>query len=105
MKSKKSLNYFQQGDVLVKPTTIPEDAKPLTHRIFREGEHTGHMHAATAEDVVLLEKDGVMFARIPNGTNLTHQEHHTIFLPPGDYQIDAVQEYDHFLEESRAVLD
>jgi hypothetical protein len=99
------LKYFQQGDVLAKPARIPAGAKLLPHRVLREGEHTGHMHSAVAEDVQLFEKDGVMYARVPGGTEVTHQEHNTIFLPAGDYQIDAVQEYDHFAEEARDVMD
>jgi len=38
-------------------------------------------------------------------SELTHQEHNTIEIQPGIYTIDIVQEYDHFLEESRSVLD
>jgi hypothetical protein len=101
----KKPKYFQQGDVLAKPAKIPAGAKKLGHRVFREGEHTGHMHTATAEDAILFEHEGVMFARLPNGTQLTHQEHHTIYLPPGDYRIEAVREYDHFTEEAREVQD
>lgn len=105
MSKKKRVKFFQQGDVLAKPAKIPAGAKKLPHRVLRDGEHTGHMHVATAENVELFEQNGVMFARVPNGTEIIHQEHHTIYLPPGDYQIDAVREYDHFLEESRAVMD
>lgn len=105
-RKKKEPGYLQQGDVLMKPVgSIPAGAKRLPSRVLREGEHTGHKHLATAEDVVLFEVEGVMYARVPSGSPVVHEEHRTVFMPPGDYRIDAVREYDHFAEEIREVMD
>lgn len=85
---------------------IPKNAKKLGHKVLRSGEHTGHHHALTATDAVVFENaDGIRFARIPTGSPLTHQEHHAQVIPAGDYESGACREYDHFLEEARAVMD
>jgi hypothetical protein len=74
-------------------------------RVLREGEATGHMHVATAEDVQLFLHDGTLYMRAPTGTEIVHEEHKAFTVPPGTYRIGAVREYDHFKEESREVWD
>lgn len=41
----------------------------------------------------LFEKDGTLYFRCHNTTVLTHQEHGTIVLPPGDYVNTIQREY------------
>jgi hypothetical protein len=41
----------------------------------------------------------------PNGTTVVHEEHHAVAIPPGDYLIGIVREFDHFAGESRRVID
>ncbi len=84
---------------------IPEGAKRLNHNHLAEGEATGHYHAATAPNVELYEFEGGLMLAAPTGTPVTHQEHHTILVPPGTYDRTIVQEYDHFAEEARDVVD
>lgn len=81
--------------------------KKLNHKRLAEGEVTGHFHAATARDAVLYSDDGVVpsFLEAPSGTEVTHQEHGTISLPPGDYDRSIVLEYDPFEEAAREVAD
>lgn len=38
-------------------------------------------------------RDGILYFRCHNTTALTHQEHGTIILPPGDYQNRIQREY------------
>ncbi len=45
------------------------------------------------------------YLRTFKDTPIEHEEHNTIILPPGDYEIGQVKEYDHFKEEARAVVD
>lgn len=97
--------YWQQGDVLLKPASIPQDAKERFGRVLREGEATGHAHVAVADDVKLFIVDDTLFMSAPSGTTVVHEEHGPIEVPPGDYRIDAVQEFDHFAEEAREVID
>lgn len=107
MRKQNKGDYFQQGDVLIKPVAeIPDGAKPSPKgRVLREGEATGHAHVATADDVDLFIVGERLFMRAPTGTEIVHEEHEAFTVPPGTYEIGAVREYDHFLEESREVAD
>ena len=102
-----TFQWFQQGDVLIKPVAaIPHGAETVGHRVLAEGEATGHMHVAEAEEVRLFVYDGVLYMRVPaGGTRVVHEEHRALDVPPGDYQIGIVREYDHFAEASRPVID
>ncbi len=98
--------WYQQGDVTIRPVdAIPEDAKDAGTRVLAEGEATGHKHLATAEDVRLFLDEGILYMRAPRGTTIVHEEHRTLEIPPGDYQIGIVREYDHFAEEVHPVID
>ncbi len=82
------------------------NGKKLDHKMIALGEATGHHHSATADSASLWELDGgLMVLDAPDGTDVTHQEHNTISLPPGQYDRHIVVEYDHFAEESREVRD
>ena len=94
--------WYQQGDVTIKPVaTIPKGANPLGGRVLAEGEATGHKHLAEAEDVLLFMHAGALYMRVPSGTRIVHEEHNALDVPPGDYQVGKVREYDHFAEESK----
>lgn len=81
------------------------NGKKLDHRKLALGEVTGHFHLAASETASLWDCDGTMVLDAPDGTDVTHQEHHTISLPPGQYERRIVREYDHWAEEAREVLD
>lgn len=89
----------------MKRTTIPKGAKRAKNNHLAEGEATGHFHAATALDAVVYDLPEGLVLAAPSGTPLTHQEHNTILVPPGEYDRSIVQEYDHFTEEARSVVD
>lgn len=105
--SRKSLPNLQQGDVLIRGVArIPEAARPKKGRaILAFGEVTGHCHEAIGDGVEVFERDGVLYLSAPKGCTVQHEEHKAIAVPPGDYQIGIVREYDHFAEEARAVQD
>ena len=79
--------------------------KKLNHKHLAEGEVTGHYHAATARTAALYDDDGQMVLDAPKGTKVTHQEHATVAVPPGQYDRHIVQEFDPFEEEIRSVRD
>jgi len=102
------MTYWQQGDLLIKAVSkIPSEAKKTKALVLIEGEHSGHAHRIQERNkkAVLLILGAVMYLRAYQDTPIEHEEHNTIILPPGDYKIDRVREYDHFLEEVRAVAD
>ena len=69
-----------------------------------EGEVTGHAHRCTGQVAVYGEGDNRLLDA-PTGTQVTHEEHKTIELPPGRYHIHKAVEYDHAAEEARAIRD
>lgn len=86
---------------------IPKAAKRRPNNHLAEGEATGHYHEAVAEDAVVYEiPDTVaLVLDAPSGTQVTHQEHNTIMVPPGVFDRTIVREFDHFAEEARQVVD
>lgn len=84
---------------------IPRGAKRVAHNHLAEGEATGHFHAATSPTASLYELDGGLLLAAPEGTEVTHQEHETVLVPPGSYDRSIVKEYDHFAEEAQNVVD
>ena len=95
-------------------TQLPKDAKRKANNHLAEGEATGHYHAAVAPDSEVYEHAGGIILAAPSGTPVAHQEHNTILVPgdrihddqiPGQWDTGIVQEYDHFEEEARNVVD
>jgi hypothetical protein len=84
---------------------VPEGAIRRPDNRVAEGEATGHFHAAVAPSAVVFDFGSIRILDAPDGTLLTHQEHHTIPVAPGVYDRTLVNEYDHIAEEARAVAD
>ena len=100
------MKQIQQGDVLITLAAIPKKATKKDGRaIVAYGEVTGHCHEVIGEGVEVFEQDGTLYVSAPKGGTIQHEEHKPITLPPGDYQIGIVKEYDHFAEEARQVRD
>lgn len=98
--------YIQQGDTLYFPEKLPEKLTPLKTDIVQEGEATGHAHRLHGDGFELFETPAKeKHLRLVAPTALRHEEHQEIILPPGDYRIGIVREYDHFKEEARRVAD
>ena len=99
------LQYFQQGDCIIKRTSQIK-GKRLDHLTLAIGEATGHHHTITKGDAELYDHEGTLFLRVNSDeAELTHQEHNTITIPKGDYEIGMVREYRHFEEEIKEVVD
>ena len=102
------MSLYQQGDVLLFTAPIPEGVRAAMRIVLAEGEATGHAHRlAEATDGLLYEAaDGTPYLRVgARGATITHEEHRAITVPPGEYRVGRVQEYDHFAAEARAVRD
>lgn len=94
--------FVRQGDVglAARPHlggNIP-DAKPVPREdgriILAHGEVTGHAHAIVGDGVDLLETpDGRRFLQLVAPQELTHEEHGTINLPEGTYEVIRQSEY------------
>jgi len=98
-------NYHQQGDALFEMIdSIPENAKKKDNMVAVEGLRR---HVAQGKDVIVFEG----FLSAPNGVTIIHPEHgkgsvaKDTVLAPGHYLVTQVQEYDHWLEEQRTLID
>lgn len=103
--------YYAQGDVLLFKASIPKTAilDKDFNGIVQHGE-SGHKHALKP----LSKKDYEMYydpnsatryLRLLKEIPLEHEEHKKIMLPPGEYEIRIVKEYDHFQDLQRSVID
>ncbi len=92
---------YRQGDVFLSQVpTLPEGVKqvPLdgTRTVLAYGEVTGHAHAIQATDLaVLYERDGTRYLSVPVDAVLRHEEHASLTIAPGVYQVTRQREYEH----------
>lgn len=100
------VTLYQQGDLILISAKIPQKGNPAGH-ILAHGEVTGHCHELTeASDGLLIEIEGTLYLRVGSGgATIVHPEHKPIDVPPGEYRVNRVREYDHFAEEARQVQD
>ncbi len=105
------MSIFRQGDVLIrKVAKIPEGLRPVPLEggrvILAHGEVTGHAHAVVGEVQLLaadLEEMEQRFLRVEREAQVVHEEHGTITLAPGLYEVGRQVEYSP--EEIRTVAD
>lgn len=85
---------IRQGDVLLLPTETIEGTR-LPHLTLAEGEVTGHRHRITIGQAELYEQNGTRFLKVASETaTLTHEEHHPIQIPQGNWAIKIQREYE-----------
>lgn len=95
--------YFQTGDVLYfQAEGVPPTAKAIKGNLIHKGQT--HEHLIEGEFELLIDGED-LFIRASEPCRLTHGEHKAIELPAGVYKKRVVMEYDHWLEESRQVID
>lgn len=103
---------YRQGDVLlVEVDSVPAEARPVPREngrlVLAHGEATGHAHAIVEEsaELVTAEQAAELYLLV-HGTSaveLVHDEHTTIPVPPGSYEVRRQREYTP--EEIRTVAD
>lgn len=98
------LKFIRHGDLLLKRVSDIPKTNKLEGKTLAEGETTGHKH--TLQGLVQLygEKD-VQFVEVKQDTILTHQEHKTVQVPEGVYELIHEREYNPFDEQVRRVVD
>lgn len=96
--------HYRQGDILlIRVAKAPRNAKNVNREngklILAHGEVTGHHHAfdvdVTNVELVTAEQANELFLMV-HGTApapLTHQEHATIDIEPGVYEVRRQREY------------
>lgn len=105
-KNGEKMSIYRHGDLLIKPATKREGAKKSEGKIdLALGEATGHHHQLQKTALFLGEPGKIDYFEIEEPTNLTHQEHVTLTILPGAYEIVMEREYDYFENEMKKVVD
>ena len=118
------MQYYQQGDVLIKRVSqLPDGLELQEHKVLQHGETTGHMHQFAATDAVqvyhaparttealesqwrTITENGNKFLVVDAPALLKHEEHAPILVDPGVYQIDIVREFCYDTYEMTRVVD
>lgn len=73
--------------------------------VLAEGEVTGHAHVLDGDVEVVATDVGTREFSLDKPTNLVHEEHRTITLPAKEMVSGICQEFNHFEEEAKTVLD
>lgn len=103
---------FRQGDVLVRQISkIPDGATPKENKgriVLAYGEVTGHAHAIAEREAAEFTMEAAAgavrrFLSVVSEAVVQHEEHASIPLPPGFYEI--VQQREYTPEEIRNVAD
>lgn len=111
--------YFQHGDVLLKRIEkLPKGARKIEGKVLQLGEVTNHRHQFRTTDNVeiwvdkefagkdlSITPDEGKFVIVGDMAYLRHEEHKTIEVPPGVYQVDIVREFSYDDMEARRVVD
>jgi hypothetical protein len=97
--------FFQAGDTILKKiNSIPKAAKLLKGESVLHYGNTGNHHSLKGSFKIYKHGDN-KYVDINRKTDYIHEEHKTISLPKGKYVLTFVQEYDHFLDLKRPVID
>jgi hypothetical protein len=98
---------LRQGDILLVPVSeIPRGLTKVPRvggrMVLAEGEATGHAHVIEGEAEFLaadLEELEGRFLLVEQEAELVHDEHDTITVPPGEYEVRRQHEYDGLEEQ------
>jgi len=101
-------SMIRQGDVLLVPVEeIPPEAIPEPRTIVAYGEATGHHHDLQVQDpdaeVQVYALEDKLFAKIEGKVAIVHEEHASLPVEEGMYEVRIQQEYTP--ERARRVLD
>lgn len=90
------MNQIRQGDLLfLRIPSIPANATVVQDGVIAKGEASGHAHRLQAgSGRLLLMAMGLMYIRAKHEAEITHEEHNTVTLPPGDWRVVRQSEYE-----------
>jgi hypothetical protein len=103
---------YRQGDVMLKridqkPASAKPDKLDNGRIILAYGEVTGHAHAIAQDEANIFIDGTRRFLEVcyEKQAHLKHEEHATIVLPPGTYEVLQQREYSCLTQMSRQVID
>ena len=91
-----SSGIYRQGDVFMIPVEdvpleVPEDRDGDI--ILAHGEVTGHAHRVKDTKARVFSIESKRYLIVEKPTDITHEEHATITLPQGQYEVLIQREY------------
>lgn len=103
----KKPRQYRHGDIfLIEIEDIPNDAVATSNRVLAEGETTGHKHQLVGGNVTTFMNNGQSVAiEVLDLTNLVHEEHKSITIPKGIYEVRRERDYNPYDTTSRTVRD
>ena len=101
------MQIYRQGDVILTSLeqlpTGAEKQKESLPLILKHGSATGHSHSINNPAASLYTKNDKRYLLLESDTQLEHEEHATLILPAGTYQI--LKQREHTASGIREVLD
>ena len=100
-------DIMSQGDVTFIPVKSIPKGKRIADGVIARGETTGHSHRVEVlEAAELYAIEGKMFLKVGDeGVSIVHEEHGTVNLDPGNYEIHIDQSFDYSAQALRNVAD
>ena len=91
------MKQYRQGDVLfTEVKSVPKRCKIRKNGHILEGEATGHIHRIADLDAAeVLESGEQLYLSVnaEGGVSILHEDHRTLELPAGNYEIMRQREY------------
>lgn len=102
------MNQYRQGDIFLREVNDQNEIIDLinckqsiegdeikNYVILALGEATGHKHKVSNKNAILMKvpNSNKFFLLITKDSDLTHEEHNTIRLPIGNYEVVRQREY------------
>jgi hypothetical protein len=89
------MSIYRQGDVLIVQCKAVKGTEEQRQGdlILAHGEVTGHAHRIKSHAVRAWSADAERFIQVLETVALTHEEHSTVKIPPGMYQVVIQTEY------------
>ena len=108
--NKNKVAMYRQGDVMLrkvdsKPISAVVGEKDNGRIILAYGEVTGHAHAIKQNEAEIWVDAGRRWLEVCHQAELKHEEHATITLPPGIYEVIQQREFSVLEQMSRKVQD
>ena len=106
------VEMYRQGDLLfIRADEVPKGARRRRSNVILEGEATGHSHRVENGGFLYeiprwsweQNEDGLFLDVVEPESNIIHEEHGTITLPKGVFQVVRQREFGK--AENRYVMD
>lgn len=100
------MKIYRHGDVDIKEVKeLPRGLKKADNLTLAYGEQTGHHHTLVGNAEVFTDNLGNKWFVANEDCQITHQEHKTLEIKKGFYEVKIEREFDPWSEEINKVKD